>query len=141
MALTVGVNSWVTVVEADAYFSERWGASEWSTLTNNQKEQLLITAYRWIQAQAGYTISAAATADKVKQAQYEAAWYLYRYYESHEERRALYAQGVREFEISKFTEKLERPEFPQDIAELLEDYADSLGGSFPMFNRDLSQNG
>jgi hypothetical protein len=139
MSLTVGTNSWVSVAEADTYFSDHWTASStWSGLTNTQKEQLLITAYRWIQAQSAFSISPAATAALVKTAQMELAWYVYNYMTETEDRRALYAQGVREFELSKWSETLEKGGFPPFIADYLDDYTTRVGGRFPTATRELN---
>ena len=139
MALTVGTNSWVTVAEADTYFLNRYGASGWAGFSIANKEILLISAYNWIQQQAIFSISASSTSAKVKQAQYEAAWFLYNYMSSMEERRALYAQGVRSFHISKFSESLQAPEFPVFIATILEDSLTSAGGTFPTVSRDMAE--
>ena len=140
MALTVGTNSWATVAEADTYFLTRWGASAWAAFTTANKEAQLITAFNWIQSQPGLSISAASTAAVVKKAQYEAAWYIYKYWTSHEKRRAIYAQGVRQFGISKFGETIEKTQFPPWIIEMLSDYTTETGGTFPTVDRDLSNN-
>ena len=134
MALTVGTNSWVTVAEADAYFADHFGRSAWAGLANSVKEQLLISAYRWIQQQAIFSISPTSTADAVKQAQYETAWYIYKYFDNHEDRRALITQGVKRFQISKFEEELEEAGFPKFIKDILKD---SLVGRsrFPLVSR------
>lgn len=139
MALSVGTNSWVTVAEADAYFSEKFGASVWAALLNATKEQLLISAYRWIQSQTMFTIEATSTAEKVKQAQYETAWYMYKYWDQHEDRRALIAQGVTDFKISEFEETLSEVKFPGFISDLLEDFITGGGFSFPVVNRTFEQ--
>lgn len=44
MALAVGVNSYVTVAEADTYFLDRYGYDLWSPLSNTAKEQALVSA-------------------------------------------------------------------------------------------------
>lgn len=137
MALTVGVNSWATVAEADTYFNDRFNASAWSGFTNTDKETLLISAYRWIQSQRMFSISPAATSDIIKEAQFETAWYMYNYFANHEDRRALYAQGVRDFKISEFEETLEQATFPGHISDMLSDSIVSGGGSFPTARRSL----
>ena len=59
MALTVGVNSWVTQIKADSYLSEKFGiGTDWTGLTPAEKDQALITAFRWIQSLSNYSISA-----------------------------------------------------------------------------------
>lgn len=136
-SITVGVNSWVTIAEADAYFEVRYGASAWAGLAVANKCVLLRHAYAWIQQQSMFSIPPGATSEIVKQAQYETAWYIYNYFANHEKRRALYTQGVRDFEISKFSEKLEMPAFPIWIADTLDDYVVSVGGKFPKVERDF----
>ena len=104
VTLTVGTNSWVTIVEADSYLDEKWGASDWNTLTDSQKAQLLITAYRWINSDDRFEISATEDADSVKYAQIETAWYVYNYNEEINNRMSLQSQGVERFSVSKFSE-------------------------------------
>ncbi|SMB97783.1 hypothetical protein SAMN00808754_1944 [Thermanaeromonas toyohensis ToBE] len=48
MALQVGVNSYVTVSEADAYFTERIYADEWQAANTPTKEKALIQACKRI---------------------------------------------------------------------------------------------
>lgn len=142
MALTVGTNSWVTVADADAYFLTKWGATAiWAALSEAQKESLLISAYNWIQQQSKFSIAASETAEIVKQAQYETAWFMYNYYAEYQKRNALYSSGVRDFKIDSFEEELEKPVFPLEISDMLHDYiSSSAGGVFPRISRDLSQN-
>lgn len=44
MALSKGVNSYVTVAEADGYFVDRLDVDAWTTADNTQKGQALVTA-------------------------------------------------------------------------------------------------
>jgi len=129
----------VTVAEADAYFLDRFNASAWSTLTNTDKETVLISAYRWIQAQSLFSISPTATAEIIKQAQCETAWFMYNYFADYEDRRALYDQGVRDFKISEFEETLAGAQFPSFISGMLEDSIVSGGGTFPTAFRTLPE--
>ena len=46
--IEVNVNSYVSLEEANTYFSERLGADYWSTLEDEQKEKALITATKKI---------------------------------------------------------------------------------------------
>jgi hypothetical protein len=137
MALTVGVNSWVTVAEADAYLADKYGAGDWAGLPNATKESLLITSYRWIQRLQDYSISPASTNIKVKSAQIELAWYIYNNSTQDEKRRALQAQGVEEFKLGKWEEKLGTAQLPFDVQDLLSDFLLNAGGYFPEFQRDL----
>lgn len=133
--ITVGVNSWVTIAEADAYFSDRFGASKWFELITSVKTDLLISAYRWIQQQSMFTISATSTSAKVLQAQYETAWFIYKFFDKYEERRALFASGVRRFKIEQFEEDLEKAGFPEFISDMLSDSVTKGTGTFPKAQR------
>lgn len=44
MALSKGINSYVTVAEADAYFADRLDATLWSSAAPERKAQALVTA-------------------------------------------------------------------------------------------------
>jgi hypothetical protein len=137
MALTVGTNSWVTRAEADTYKGDKWDPGDWFTLTNTQKDQALVSAYRWIQSKDEYSISPASTAEKVKAAQIECADYIVDNWTQHKKRDALYTQGVREFRISKWREKLDKSELPEIVRDLLSDFLLDAGGYFPQFEREL----
>lgn len=136
-----GTNSWATLAEANAYFADKWGAAAtWAGLTNTQKSQLLITAYHWLMSMSEYSLSPADTSDQIKRAQFEAAWYLYNYSANMEKRRALYAQGVRSFKVSEFSESLAEAELPLHIAGLLDGYRTG-GGSMVSVSRTEEVNG
>lgn len=137
ITLTVGTNSWVTVIEADSYMESKWGASAWALLTADQKKQALITAFNWIQSSYDYSVSPASTAAKVKNAQLEAAWYIENNWAEHEKRAAIYAQGVRDFTVSKFRESLKEPDLPKIVKDLLAGFATNSGGKFFTVTRTL----
>jgi hypothetical protein len=137
LTLTVSTNTWATLAEADSYLAGRYGSSSWATLPVEARKQLLITAYRWINRE--YTISSVTTV--VKYAQIELAWYVYEFNDSHRKHVALWAQGVEEFDISKFSEILTRPPtFPVDVEDLLKDEIRNLGGKFPLMEREVDDN-
>jgi hypothetical protein len=138
--LIVGSNSWCTIAQADAYMDEIYDRSAWATLSNEQKSRLLISAFRWINQQTDFSIPATSSAAKVLQAQYEAAWFIYKFFEAYEKRRALSAGGVSNYRILDFSETLNGVEFPIFIKEMLIDFAVSIGGGFPVIHRDLSSN-
>jgi hypothetical protein len=48
MALTKGVNSYVTTGEADSYFEDRMDAAAWIVMGDEMKEQALVTATRML---------------------------------------------------------------------------------------------
>lgn len=134
--MTVGVNSWVTIPEANLYLSEKFGAEEWSALSDNTKTKCLVTAFWWIYTYPGVNIPKSSTNERVKVAQIELAWWIYQYYEEFDKREALISSGVTRFTLSKWSENLGKadlPEFIKDLLPVLED----LGGVFPTFNRDL----
>ena len=133
--ITVGVNSWVTIAEADAYFLDRFGSSAWAGFSAAVKTDLLITAYRWIMQQSSFSIAANSTSSKVKQAQYETAWFVYKYFDKFEERRALFASGVRHFKIEQFEEDLAAAGFPDYISDILSDSIVKGIGTFPKAKR------
>ena len=137
LVLSVGTNSWVTLAEADLYFEGKYQASTaWAALTDSVKNQLLVSAYRWIQQQALFSISASSTAQIVKDAQCEAAWYLYSYGDEDENRRALSGQGVTEFELNEWREKLSKYEFPGFLSDMLDDYYTGKGARLVTFERE-----
>ena len=134
--MTVGVNSWVTIAEANFYLETEFGASEWTPLSNDIKEQCLVTAFWWIYTYPGVNIPKTSTNERVKVAQIKLAWWIYQNYDEFKKREALISSGVTRFTLSKWSEnlgKVDLPEFIKDLLPILED----LGGVFPTFNRDL----
>jgi len=136
MALTVGTNSWVTVVESNLYLADKYGASEWVALTTPVKEQLLITAFYAIYSDPDYTISLSATAILLKSAQIETAWYLYENNDDIKKRTALQSMGVIEFQIGGFKEKYAKADrIPQIAKNMLEGFVADAG--IALFEREL----
>lgn len=131
--MTVGIDTWVTIVEADAYMLGKFDASAWTSLPNATKEQALITAFRWIRSV--YDISASSTLQKIKDAQCECAWYVYSHWTQHEKRSALISQGVEDFTVSKFSETLGKTELPEFVKDLLKDF--TVGEYFPVLTREI----
>lgn len=138
MPPVVGTNSWVTIAEANTYFTNKYGASAWAGLSDTVKTQLLITAYRWMKALPDVSIPDSSTSTTVKNAQCEVAWYIYNFYADHEKRQALHTQGVRSFTLSKFSETLDAPSFPQWIKDMLGDFISGGNNAFPRVQRNLS---
>ena len=99
MSLIVGTNTWVTMAEADTYFSERIGSSKY-WVSGADKEQSLITAYRQINNMDGYVFPVVAT-DNMKYAQCEQALFLLAFSDEIFRRSSLKAQGVTEAGIVK----------------------------------------
>lgn len=125
----VGQNSWVTVAEANTFFSDLWGGDFWATLSVAQKQQLLITAFNWINS-SGYSISPTSTSVLVKNAQMMLAKEIYNSLPDYEKRQTLYASGVRSFSIEGFSETLAKQELPFNIQQLLNDFKTGGGGKF-----------
>ena len=73
-------NSWVTLDYANNYFRNKYGASFWESLSNTDKEKLLITAKNFI-LQMGYSIPDDSTEEEVKKAQCETVQWYYEFYE------------------------------------------------------------
>jgi len=138
ITLTVNTNTWITLIEANTYFSGKYGTEAWETLPNETRKRLLISAYKWINRLPDYTIST--ITQNLKDAQGELAWYIYTYNDTHKKHQDLYASGVRDFRISKFTEKLDKPQLPDIVQDLLDEYNMNAGGYFPLVDREVEQN-
>jgi len=92
-------NSWVTINEADTYFSERIGASAY-WVSGAAKEAALITAFRQLNNAKGYSFPAAAS-DNMKYGQCEQALFLLAFADEMFRRQSLQAQGVTDAGIVK----------------------------------------
>lgn len=134
LTLTLYTNTFVTLAQADDYLEGKLGANAWTTLTDNQKKQCLISSFRWL---IRLGVSSTSTSAIVKNAQIELAWWLYKNYEEYEDREALYASGVRTFHLSKWSESLSTPDVPQFIKDMIGDLI-GVGGYFPEVTRELN---
>jgi hypothetical protein len=111
--MTVGIDSWVTIAQADAYFSTRLGASWWAALANAAKETLLVTAFNWLLYDAAFELSPETDSPDVRVAQMEAAYFLHDHQAEYEGRAANIAGGVTSVSASKWSEaygSLKKPE-------------------------------
>lgn len=115
MAIAVGTNSWVTLAEADTYFSTHIGSAPWDALNDTDKEKYLITAYNWIYYDSSFDVPAASTETAVKYGQCEAALFLINYYAEYSKRDALIASGVTSFEYGKRSEDLGAVQKPDTV--------------------------
>jgi len=112
MSLAVGSNSWVTVVEADTYLTDRIGAEAWFALSGAgnpgaaSKEVLLVSAYTWLINNPQLKLSASLTDSNVKNGQIEAALFLLEHYDALNERRAAIGTGVKSFKLMSRREVL-----------------------------------
>lgn len=139
MAVTIipGTNSWATLAEADEYFEAKYSASAiWAGLTEEVRKQLLISAANWIQQQRIFSISYSSVSEKVKQAQFEAAWYLYNFGAEDEKRRALSGQGVKAFDLLNWSETLSGYDFPKFLQDILDDFYIGAGGYKVTYTRN-----
>lgn len=132
--ITVGTNSWVTITESNNYLENKIGADDWESLTTEQKTAYLISAFRYIRQK--YNIELSSTEEDVKNAQIETAWWMYTFWTEYTNRQNLYSAGVRDFSISKFSEKLEESQPPQFLEDLLGAY-NKYGVQFPLIEREL----
>lgn len=135
--LQVGVNSWVTLTEADDYLEATFGAATWATLSEVTRLQCLISAFRWIYNYPDVNIPKTSTDEKVKAAQIELAWWIYNYWTEYRDRQSLIAGGVTKFRLSKWSEDLNGQDLPQNIKDILSDLLENTGGVFPTFTREI----
>ncbi len=128
--LVVSQNSWASITEADSYLSDKIDTSEWFGLSNTgspgtvYKGSLLISAFYWLIGAPELSLTATLTDTNVKNAQIEAAWYLYEHYPELNERRAAIYSGLTSFKLSKRTENFEikNIQIPAFIMGILKDY-------------------
>jgi len=112
MALVVGQNSWVTLIESDAYLTDRISAEKWFELNDSgvagevSKSSLLISAFYWLINAPQLELFPNLTNDSVKNAQIEAALFLFEHYVALNQRRAAMSTGVESFKLSTKSEKL-----------------------------------
>lgn len=141
--LDIGVNSWVTLVEANAYFAGRWGSDEfWNDdLTDVKKSMALITAYNQI-LNSGYYEIPSTVNDIIKNAQCEQALFLVVHGSDAMRRMGLQNQGVLSAGIVKETyDPLMRGKIPfaAEVMALLNVYAVNTGAHVVELTRDDSK--
>ncbi len=133
MAFVVGVDSWVTVAEADTYLTYRMGSDEWFDLIAEavpgavSKETVLGSACKELINCPSITLSISTTNDAVKNAQIEMALFLVEHYDEFNDRRAAIATGLDSFYLGRRREDL-RTFFvgvPEYILSMLSDYSNT----------------
>lgn len=129
MSLVVGTNSWVTVAEADTYFTLHIDGAKWTALTTDDKNKYLVTAYRWIFNNPGINVSATNSTQKVKDGQCQASLFLINYYDEYTKRDALIASGVKDFTYGKRREALSEIKMPSFLLAYFDDYITAGGVS------------
>lgn len=129
--VVVGVNSYVTPAEAEAYLGLRFGADEFWTNTIN-KPAALVTAYRLI-AESGYFDNLPTTSNtSMKNAQCEMALFLAMEGGDILRRKGLQAQGVLSAGIVKevYDKNIrDQISFPPEVLRLLNDYCTKRGNA------------
>ncbi len=126
MSLVVGTNSWVSVAEADTYFTDRVNASGWFSLDDapatpgaDSKEVFLISAFYWLFDDPGFNLPLVSTDPIIQRAQEEAAFFLMNYSKNYSDREAKIASGVSKFNNSKWGEDLTEIKKPQVVLNIL----------------------
>lgn len=135
--MTVGVDTWVTLAEANAYLTYRMGAGAWFALSDDStpgatsKTLLLVNAFNGIRSALGFNVPQVTDDPNVKTAQIECAYYLLNYFGEVEARDVAQAAGLASFEFSKRKETFtgESPRLPYFVTAYLADYS-NIGGSF-----------
>ena len=132
MALTVGVNSWVDVDDANAYLIDIPGASDWFALRvepaegryEESRSSFLVLAFRVLSNHAMLaSIPADSTDSNIIQAQIEMALFLLKYKDEYFKREALIASGVKNFTMGRWTETLGEVTLPSNVLSLLKSYS------------------
>lgn len=93
MSLSVGVNSWISRTDADAYFADRLKAAAWTGAGTADKDAALVTAWRYLTAHPHYALGFPGD-QAMKDAQCEQAIFLLQNQDELDERMALQAQGM-----------------------------------------------
>lgn len=111
MSITVGVNSWVTLVEADTHLANKNDVTDWFDLDDapakdgaTSKESFIVEAFFRLLYNAEYTLTESLTTDSVKYAQIEFALFLFKNYTDYTKREAKFASGIKSFTYSKWKE-------------------------------------
>jgi len=116
MALTIGTNSWISLSDAETFFSEHIGAAPWDALADDAtKEKYLISAYRWVATDPMFDVPAASDSQNVKYGQCEAALFLINHYEEYQKRDAMQAAGITKFNYSEWHEYLGELTKPRSV--------------------------
>lgn len=123
MSIAVGTNSWITLADADIYFSGHIGSNPWDVLSESDKEKYLISAYRWIYYDSAFNVPAASTESAVKYGQCEAALFLISYYTDYSKHEAMQAVGIKSFSYGKRSEDLMEVKKPQNVINMFSSVA------------------
>ena len=99
MGLIVGLNSWASQAEADAYLADRLNAAEWTAADSATKDQALVTAWNYLTSHPGYSLSAGTGTQAMKDAQCEQALFLLKNIDELEDRMAMISQGIERVQL------------------------------------------
>lgn len=128
MGLVLHQNSWVTLIEANTYLSDKVDSSIWTT-NPTLNSNYLIEAFWLLYTSKMFTIPKNSTNQNVKNAQCEMAFWLKENYTDYKKRKALQNQGVKEFSIDGFKEIYDRQAIiPEIVAGMLDDYESGSDG-------------
>lgn len=131
MSITVGVDSWVTISEANAYLTYQIDASSWFSLADDpsenpgtpSKESYLKMAFQFLLSSTIYNLSEEETNVKVKQAQIKLAFFFFQNWTDFKRRQVMVGSGIKSFSYSRWSEQLTGDvELPNYIDALLSDY-------------------
>ena len=127
--MTVGENTWVTVIEADDYLAENTNALHWFSLPTvlqggESKNNFLVQANTLLRA--AYVIPISETNIEVRQAQIELANFLANNRVNFEQHSTMYTLGIRHFQVGEWLESLKIQNadtlFPAIVKNLLSNY-------------------
>lgn len=129
MGLVLYANSWVTLNEANIYLSDKVNSTIWTT-DPSSNYKYLIEAFWSLYYSKEYNIPKTSTAENVKNAQCEFAFWLKENYTDYKKRQSLQNQGVKEFTIDDFTEIYDRQEaiIPEIVGGMLDDFESNAAG-------------
>lgn len=137
MAISVGVNSWVTIAEADSYLENKIGTGSWYDLSDtpenpgdSSKESFLVTAYLFLINKPGLVLTSDSTDTNVKYAQIEFAYYLSNNYATFIADSDTLSKGLSSMTLSKWSESYSQSYYsnfslPTIVAILLSGYLQS----------------
>lgn len=128
MSIVVGTNSWITLADADIYFSTRINSDTWDALTDENKNKYLITAYNWIYYDSAFNVPASSTETAVKYGQCEAALYLITYSSDMSKHDAMIASGITRFKYGKREEDLGTVKKPKTVIDFFSSVGYYSGG-------------
>lgn len=122
---------WASLTYANTYLLGKVGGESWDSLTDDQKERALLTAYRALDNDPMYSFPNDVS-DKMRAAQTELAFFLSS--NSDDSSQTMQMSGVSSFRIGNFSQSFkadsevigERQTYPQSVINLLSQYRANL---------------